>query len=71
MTLLAGVGRVPLGRFFALVTLSNVGISLAYAAVGAYAAGVQSFLLAFAGAVVLPGVLMAIPRFRAVRANVS
>ncbi len=70
-TLLAGVGRVPLGRFFALVTLSNVGISLAYAAVGAYAAGVQSFLLAFAGAVVLPGVLMAIPRFRAVRANVS
>ena len=70
-TVLAGVGRVPLGRFFVLVTLSNVGISLAYAAVGAYASDVESFLLAFAGAVILPGVAMAIARFGEPRTRAS
>lgn len=52
--LAAGIGRMPLNRFILLILLSNSGISLAYAAIGAYSAQVNSFLLAFAGAVILP-----------------
>lgn len=51
----AGVSRMPLGRFLLVSALSNAGISAVYAAVGAYAAGAGSFLLAFAGALLLPG----------------
>jgi len=51
--LAAGIGRMPINRFILLILLSNSGISLAYAAIGAYSAQVNSFLLAFAGAVIL------------------
>jgi uncharacterized membrane protein YdjX (TVP38/TMEM64 family) len=42
-------------RFLAIVTLSNLGLSAAYATIGALAASRNSFLLVFIGAIVLPG----------------
>jgi len=60
----AGVIAMPRGRFFLLAGLSNLGIAAVYGAVGAYALRVESFLLAFAGAVLLPAVAMAIARVR-------
>ena len=41
-------------RFFVTTLLADLGISAAYAAVGAFAAAAESFLLAFAGALILP-----------------
>jgi len=58
----AGIGGMPPGRFLALSTLSNLGISAAYAAVGRYSARADSFLLAFAGAMLLPGAAMLLAR---------
>jgi uncharacterized membrane protein YdjX (TVP38/TMEM64 family) len=49
---------IPIGRFSVVVGLSNVGLSAAYAAIGASSASRGSFLLAFAGAVVLPGLAL-------------
>ena len=62
--LFAGVVRMPFRRFVLLVTLSNLGIALTYSAVGAYAMKVESFFLAFGGALAVPGVAMLIARFR-------
>jgi uncharacterized membrane protein YdjX (TVP38/TMEM64 family) len=56
----AGIGRMRLKRFIILILLSNLGISIAYSFIGAYSGHVNSFLLAFAGAILLPGVAMAI-----------
>lgn len=53
-TLLAGAAAMPFGRFLAVTTAANLGIAIVYAAVGAFAANVQSFLLAVAGAVLVP-----------------
>jgi len=50
----AGVVRVPFARFFLVTGLANLGIACAYAAIGAYAISVHSFLLAFAGAIGVP-----------------
>ncbi|MGB9936458.1 MAG: TVP38/TMEM64 family protein [Methanobacterium sp.] len=58
--LIAGIGRMPLKRFLLLVLLSNLGISIAYGAVGAYSAQINSFLVAFAAAILLPALGMAI-----------
>jgi len=58
----AGLVRSPVGSFIWLTTLSNLGIALAYAAVGAYSMRVQSFLLTFLGALALPGVAMLVGR---------
>ncbi|MEZ5395647.1 MAG: hypothetical protein R2724_22920 [Bryobacterales bacterium] len=55
---------MPLGRFVLLTALSNLAIALVYAAVGAYALEANSFLLAFAGAIVLPGIAMLLFRHR-------
>ncbi|NUN97606.1 MAG: VTT domain-containing protein [Candidatus Omnitrophica bacterium] len=60
--LFAGMGRMPLARFLALTTLSNAGVSLVYSAVGAYAAEVNSFLVAFAGAILAPAMAMGLAR---------
>ena len=49
---------MPLGRYMLISTFSNAGISAVYATVGAYSANVDSFLLAFTGAVLLPGLAM-------------
>lgn len=59
---LAGFRRMPLRRFLATCALSNLGIAAAYAAIGAYAMDVGSFLLAFAGAIGVPAVGMLLTR---------
>ncbi len=56
--LFAGISRVPFGRFMLLTTLSNLGISAVYAAVGAFSSNVNSFLLAFFGAILAPAAAM-------------
>ncbi len=55
-TFFAGIAGMPFRRFLLLAALSNLGVSLAYAAVGAYSATVDSFLVAFAGAILLPAI---------------
>ena len=54
----AGLVRTPLGPFTWLTTLSNLGIAIAYAAVGAFSVQMQSFLLTFVAALALPGIAM-------------
>lgn len=58
----AGLSRMPWRRFAAITSISNLGISLAYSAAGAFFAGRESFLLVFAAAVALPGVAMIMSR---------
>ncbi|MGD9100207.1 MAG: VTT domain-containing protein [Anaerolineae bacterium] len=58
--LFAGTSRMSLHRFLLLSALSNLGISAAYAAVGAFSASMNSFLLAFMGAILIPAVAMII-----------
>jgi uncharacterized membrane protein YdjX (TVP38/TMEM64 family) len=53
-TLMAGAAAMPFARFMAVTTAANLGIAAVYAAVGAFAASVQSFFLALAGAVLVP-----------------
>ena len=52
--LFAGISGMPAYRFLLLSTLSNLGISAVYAAVGAFSATTNSFLLAFAGSILAP-----------------
>ncbi len=54
----AGLVRTPLVPFLALTAGSNLGIALAYSAVGAYSMEAQSFLLTFLGALALPGLAL-------------
>jgi membrane protein DedA with SNARE-associated domain len=56
--LFAGMSRMPTGQFMLLTMLSNLGISAVYAAVGAFSANANSFLLAFAGSILIPLVAM-------------
>lgn len=58
----AGLVRAPFRRFLALTALSNLGIAVGYAAFGAFSMRVDSFLLAFVGALIIPGVVMGIVR---------
>lgn len=58
----AGTIRMPFRRFLTVSLLSNLGISLAYAAVGAYSANVASFLVALAGALLVPATAMLIAK---------
>lgn len=60
----AGIGRMQISRFIIMIILSNLGISIVYAFVGAYSAGINSFLLAFAGAISFPGILLLILRYK-------
>ncbi len=56
--IVAGMLARPFARFCAICALANLGISAVYAMIGAYALHTQSFLLAFGGAVVVPGLAM-------------
>jgi uncharacterized membrane protein YdjX (TVP38/TMEM64 family)/ubiquinone/menaquinone biosynthesis C-methylase UbiE len=56
--LFAGISGLPIGQFLLLTILSNLGISAVYAAVGALSANANSFLLAFAGSILIPFVAM-------------
>lgn len=64
----AGLVRSPLAPFIWLTTLSNLGIAIAYAAVGAFSMKAGSFLWTFIGALALPGIAMLVgKRFVATR----
>ncbi len=58
----AGLIRAPFGRFLAVTTLSNLGIAVGYAAFGAFSMSVNSFLVAFVGALLIPAVAMLVAR---------
>ena len=50
----AGMSKMSFSRFIFVSSLSNLGISLAYAGVGAFSVSVNSFLLAFLGSMLIP-----------------
>ena len=54
--------RAPFARFAWLTAGSNLGIALGYAAFGAFSMRVDSFLMAFVGALIIPGIAIAIAR---------
>ncbi|MGE5606692.1 MAG: TVP38/TMEM64 family protein [Bacteroidota bacterium] len=54
----AGINRMPLWYFSILTILANLGISVVYAIIGAFSFKTNSFLLAFFGAIILPGIMM-------------
>jgi uncharacterized membrane protein YdjX (TVP38/TMEM64 family) len=58
----AGLVRAPVGRFVVLTALSNAGIAFGYAAFGAFSMRVDSFVLAFLGALIIPGAAMLIAK---------
>jgi uncharacterized membrane protein YdjX (TVP38/TMEM64 family) len=62
--IMAGALHRPFPRFLAVCLLANFGISLVYAAVGAFSIRMESFLLAFAGAIVIPWIGMRVARSR-------
>ena len=62
--LFAGACGVSLGSMLLTTALSNAGISLAYAVLGAVAGGSCSFLAVFAAAVVVPALAMGLMRWR-------
>lgn len=60
----AGTSRMSPRAFFTVCALANLGVSVTYSAVGAFAAGMDSFLLFFAGMVLVPGLALALVRRR-------
>jgi uncharacterized membrane protein YdjX (TVP38/TMEM64 family) len=60
----AGISKMESRSFLLVSALSNLGISLMYAAVGSYSVSVNSFLPAFGGAVILPGIALLFHRRR-------
>lgn len=59
----AGLVRAPLRRFLWLTAGSNLGIAVGYAAVGSYSMRLDSFLMAFVGAIVVPGLALIVARW--------
>ncbi len=58
--LFAGISGMPVYRFLLLTTISNLGISAVFSAVGAFSATVNSFVLAFLASVFISLMVMAI-----------
>ena len=60
----AGLVRANYGRFVRLTAASNLGIAAGYAAVGAFSRRLDSysFLIAFLGALLLPGIFILVSR---------
>jgi uncharacterized membrane protein YdjX (TVP38/TMEM64 family) len=58
----AGLVGAPFARFLTLTALSNLGTAIGYAAFGAFSMSVDSFLVAFLGALVIPGLAMGIAK---------
>jgi membrane protein DedA with SNARE-associated domain len=60
--IVAGIVGTPFRRFLMLTACANFGIALGYAAIGAFSMRIDSFLLAFLGAITIPGAAMAVSR---------
>ena len=58
----AGIVRSPAARFAWLTSAANLGIALGYAAFGAYSMRLDSFVVAFVGALLLPGIALGVSR---------
>jgi uncharacterized membrane protein YdjX (TVP38/TMEM64 family) len=58
----AGIVRAPFARFAALTAVSNLGVALGYSAFGAFSMRINSFVVAFLGAILLPGIVLGISR---------
>jgi membrane protein DedA with SNARE-associated domain len=58
----AGIARAPALPLLVAAALANLGIAIAYAAVGAFAMEARSFLAAFFGAIAIPAMVMAVAR---------
>lgn len=58
----AGLVNAPFARFSRLTAISNLGIALGYSAFGAYSLRIDSFLIAFMGALLFPGLFMLVSR---------
>lgn len=58
----AGISSMNFNSFIWTSSLSNLGISIVYAAVGVYSVSVNSLLLAFSGAIILPGIAILLER---------
>ncbi len=58
----AGLVGAPFRKFFWLTLWSNLGIAAGYSAFGAFSMRIDSFLMAFLGALVMPGLAIAISR---------
>jgi uncharacterized membrane protein YdjX (TVP38/TMEM64 family) len=58
----AGLTGAPAGRFVLMSVLSNLGIAIGYAAFGAFSMRIDSFLAAFLGALILPGLAILIAK---------
>lgn len=50
----AGMSKMPTLQFLIIAAVSNLGISVAYASLGAYSVSTNSFLLAFCGSMIIP-----------------
>jgi uncharacterized membrane protein YdjX (TVP38/TMEM64 family) len=62
--LFSGVVRLPFGRVLAAAAAGNAGVSLVYAAIGAWGRVADSFLPAFAASMALSGLALAVIRLR-------
>lgn len=60
--LFLGMGGMPRIRFFTLCALSNLGISVVYAAMGAWSASVHSFFIAVGASILVPWAFMMLMR---------
>jgi uncharacterized membrane protein YdjX (TVP38/TMEM64 family) len=60
--IVAGLVGAPMRRFLALTAMANFGIAAGYAAVGAFAMRVDSFVVAFVGALLIPAVALGMAR---------
>jgi uncharacterized membrane protein YdjX (TVP38/TMEM64 family) len=58
----AGLVRAPLRRILLVTAAANLGIAVGYAAVGAFAMRVDSFVIAFVGALLIPAAAFGIAR---------
>lgn len=56
--ILAGLVKAPIGRVLALSMAANAGVAAGYAAIGAFAMSMDSFLLAFIGSLAVPGMAL-------------
>ena len=58
----AGIIRAPFSRFVWLTACANLGIALGYSAFGAFSMRIDSFLVAFIGALAIPGAALALSK---------